>query len=128
MSGMVTFPDMRLEVISALRSLSDRHHQQTRWGKVEEGVNFYDDLTLNVHTLYDDCMVLPEPQAAVPDVIHDSEVPVFLELGSVLGPMLQDLGDAPDGAYMSDPRWASVVDAAGAALAAMQQADEGPAP
>ena len=128
MSEAVTFPNMRLEVIAALRSLSDRLNQQTRWGRFEEGVDFYDDLSLNVHILYDDCMVLPEPETAVPDVIHESEVPAFLELGNALGPMLQDLGDAPDDAYMSDPRWASVVDAAGAALAAMRQADEGPAP
>lgn len=128
MSDTVTFPEMRLEVIAALRSLSDRQHQRARWGQVEAGVNFYDDLTLNVHTLYDDCMVLPEPQAAVPDIIHESEVPAFLELGCALGPMLQDLGDAPDGVYTGDPRWASVVDAAGAALAAMRRADEGRAP
>jgi hypothetical protein len=119
---------MRLQVISALRSLSDRQHQQTRWGQVEDGVNYYDDLTLSVHTLYDDCMVLPEPQAAVPDVLRDEEAPALLELEHALGPMIQDLGDAPDAVYTSDPRWSAVVGAAGAALLVMQRLDEGPPP
>jgi len=75
MSQSVKFPDMRLEVIAAVRSLSDPQHQQARWGQVEEGVNYYDDLTLDVHTLYDDCMVLPLPQTAVPDVLHERRCP-----------------------------------------------------
>lgn len=114
---------MRLEVIAALRSLSDRHYQQTRWGKIEEGVNFYDDLTVNVHTLYDDCMVLPDPQDAVSDVLYEEEILAFVGLGDALGPMLQDLGDAPDETYTADPRWASVVKAAREALEIMQRAD-----
>lgn len=115
---------MRLEVIAALRSLSDRQHQESRWGRVEQGVDYYDDLTLNVHTLYDDCMVLPEPSQAVPDVLHHEEVPAIHDLGQALGPMLQDLGDRPDAVYLSDPRWPAVVQAAKAALGVMQACDE----
>jgi hypothetical protein len=125
-SGAVRFPDMRLEVIAAVESLSDRLHQQTRWGRCEEGVNCYDDLTLNVHILYDDCMVLPEPQDAVPEILHLEEVPVFRDLESALGPMVRDLGDQPDDSYTSDPRWAGVVESAGRALAAMRRCDQGP--
>lgn len=115
---------MRLQVIAAVRSLSDPQHQKGRWGRVDEGVNYYDDLTLNVHTLYDDCMVLPEPSQAVPDILHQEEVPAFHDLGSALGPMLQDLGDRPDAAYLSDLRWPSVVQAAKVALGVMQARDE----
>ncbi|MBF0686196.1 MAG: hypothetical protein IR158_00310 [Cellulomonas sp.] len=125
MSQSVKFPDMRLEVIAAVRSLSDPQHQQARWGQVEEGVNYYDDLTLDVHTLYDDCMVLPLPQTAVPDVLHEEEVPAFLDLEGALGPMLQDLGDEPDEVFTGDPRWGAVVDAARAALVVMERLDDG---
>jgi hypothetical protein len=124
MSGGVRFLDMRLEVIAAVRSLSDQLHQQSRWGRVEEGVNYYDDLTLNVHTLYDDCGVLPEPQDAVPSVLFQEEVSVFQDLESVLGPMIRDLGDQPDDAYTSDPRWIGVMEMARRALFFMQQCDE----
>ncbi|MBM7517878.1 SCO4402 family protein [Nocardioides nitrophenolicus] len=128
MNQPIVFPDMRLQVIAALRSLSDPQHQHSRWGKVEEGVNYYDDLTINVHVLYDDCMVLPQPQAVVPDVLHEEEVPAFLDLERALGILLRDLGDEPDEAYTSDPRWAAVVDAARAALVVMQRSDEAPPP
>ncbi|TDC32094.1 hypothetical protein E1261_09315 [Kribbella albertanoniae] len=123
-SPVVRYPHMRLEVIAAMRSLSDRRHGEVQWGRVEEGVSYYDDLTLNVHTLYDDSMVLPEPSEAVPDVLHQEEVPAFRDLGRVLGPMLQDLGDRPDADYLSDPRWSDVVRAAQAALEVMRARDE----
>lgn len=128
MTRPIEFPEMRLQVIAALRSLSDPQHQRARWGQVEEGVNYYDDLTLNVHVLYDDCMVLPQPQTAVPDVLHEEEVPAFLALERTLGPMIQDLGDQADDVYTSDPRWPGVVDAAGRVLADMQRVDEGTPP
>jgi hypothetical protein len=119
---------MRLEVIEAVRALSDPHHQRTRWGRYEEGVNYYDDLALNVHILYDDCMVLPEPQGAAPGVLHSQEVPVFRELDGALGPMLDDLRGEPDAVYMSDPRWSFVVETAARALTLMEQCDEGTPP
>ncbi len=115
---------MRLEVISALRSLSDRPHQQSRWGRYAEGVNYYDDLTLNVHTLYDDCAVLPEPKDAVPEVLREEEVQVFRDLETTLGPMIRDLGEQRDDAYTSDSRWPGVIDSAVRALAVMQRYDE----
>lgn len=117
---------MRNQVIAALESMSDRRHQETRWGRVEEGVNYYDDLTLNVHILYDDTEVLPKPQAAVPDILFDSEVPAFQFMADALTPMLNDLGRRPDGDYMADPRWPGVIDAARSALSAMRLSDEGP--
>jgi hypothetical protein len=120
----IKYPDMRLEVIAALRSLSDPEHQRTRWGRVEEGVNYFDDLTLNVHTLYDDCQVLPMPETAVSELLHGEEVPFLRAVDAALGPMIRDLGNRPDADYLSDPRWPSVVRAAGEALAAMQACDE----
>jgi hypothetical protein len=121
----ITYPEMRLQVIEAVRALSDPHHQRTRWGHYEEGVDYYDDLSLNVHILYDDCTVLPDPDVAVPSVLHAQEVANFRELEAALGPMLDDLHGQPDDAYMSDPRWPVVVETAARALAVMEQCDEG---
>ncbi len=125
MTDEITYPEMRLEVIEAVRALADPAHQHTRLGRYEEGVNYYDDLTLNVHTLYGDCMVLPDPQSAVPTLLYGEEVPAFQELEAALGPMLDDLRDAPDVAYLDDPRWSRVVASAGTALELMQRCDEG---
>jgi hypothetical protein len=116
-------PEMRLEVIAALDSLSDPARQE-RWGQVEEGVSYYDDLTLNVHTLYDDCMVLPDPQGAVPAILHPDEIPAFHDLERVLGPMVRDLGDSPDMDYLADSRWPIVMQAARKALSLMEACDD----
>ena len=121
--NMVEFPDMRHEVIAAVRSLSDAEHQRRQWGKVEAGVNYYDDLSLTVHVLYDDCQVLPTPEAAVPAVLYPGEVVAFRGLDSALGPLIADLGDRPDDDYLADPRWGSVVEAAGAALRLMEASE-----
>jgi hypothetical protein len=113
---------MRDEVISALRSLSDPVHQRSRWGRYEEGVNYYDDLSLNVHILYDDCQVLPDPSAAVGTVLMAGEVEPLLGVDRSLSPLLDELADRPDSDYLEDPRWPSVVAAARDALDAMRQA------
>lgn len=84
----VDFPEMRLEVITALRSLSDTHHQDTQWGRVEPGVNYYDDLTLNIHILYDDCTVLPDPEASVGSIIFEREIAALRSVGDALSPTL----------------------------------------
>lgn len=122
--SLIRFPDMRRQVAASVRSLSDVRHQRNAWGRFVEGVKYYDDLTLNVHVLYDDCMVLPEPRKVVHDVIYDKEVPFFESLEQALGPMLVELGDAPDQDYTSDPRWNAVVEAAAKALSAMEQYDQ----
>lgn len=125
MTDPITYPEMRLQVIEAVRALSDLRHQRMRWGRYEEGVNYYDDLALNVHILYDDCMVLPEPEGAVLTILHPQEVDIFRELEHALGPMLEDLRGEPDDVFTSDPRWPGVVDSAGRALVVMQRLDEG---
>lgn len=125
MTSRVTFPEMRSEVIASLCSLSDLLHQQAQWGRYEEGVSYYDDLTLNVSILYDDCQVLPSPETAVPDVLHDAEVPAFHALRDALGPMITDLGNRPDEDYLADPRWRGVIDAARNALFVMRASEGG---
>jgi hypothetical protein len=121
MTVNVEFPELREEVIAALRSLADPLHQQSRWGRYEEGVSYYDDLTINIHTLYDDCDVLPNPSAAVGSLLVEREVPALRVVHDAIGPMLNDLGDRPDIDYLSDPRWTGVVDAARAALSVMEE-------
>lgn len=120
MTNNVTFPEMRSEVIAALRSLSDPAHQASRWGRYDPGSEYYDDLTLNVNTLYDDCQVLPSPESAVPDVLVEGDVQALRALDQAIGPMIRDLGNQPDSDYLADPRWAAVVAAATTALAAME--------
>lgn len=115
-------PAMRDEVISALESLADPEYQRTRWGVAQADDSYYDDLTLNVHILYDDSKVLPDPTAIVGFVIVDAEVPALQALEHALGPLLDDLGDSSDDVYLADPRWPQVVTAARTALNTMKTA------
>lgn len=114
---------MRAEVMGALRALSDPKDQRSTWGKYQPGVHFYDDLDVNVHILYDDSQVLPNPESAVSSLLRESEVPALQAVDAALSPMIQDLGDCPDADYLSDPRWPVVVRAAEEAITVMEAND-----
>lgn len=119
----IQFPNMRAQVVEALRALSDRQYQESIWGKCDPAVNAYDDLDISVHMLYDDALVLPEPETCVPSLLHESEVPALRAVDAVLGPMIRDLGDCPDDVYLADPRWPAVVRAAGEAFTTLTTND-----
>ena len=88
------------------------------------GENYYDDLDANIHILYDDSQVLPEPALAVPQLLHPGEVAGLAAVESVLGPMITELGNRPDTDYSGDPRWQQVVDLVKAAHAKMTESPE----
>lgn len=111
----VQFPAMRASVIDALTALADRGYQESVWGRVTEGGRCYDDLTMNVHVLSDDCRVLPDPSGEVGTVLFPEDVAPLERLGVVLDALINDLGDSPDADYLADPRWYDVVAAAGRA-------------
>ena len=117
----VEYPAMRREVMRALAAFADRDYQRRVWEPRQfPDENFYDDLTQNVHVLYDDCQVLPDPLNRLGSVlVAGGEVDRLRMLDGVLGPLIDDLGDAPDSAYVRDPRWPAVISAATAALTAM---------
>lgn len=112
---------MRSDVLDALRSLADREYQEREWGKYREEENRYDDLTLNVHLLYDDCQVLPDPASQVGTVLYADDAEPLRRVGAVLGPLIHDLGEASDAEYLADPRWDLVVAAAAEAVADLEQ-------
>ncbi|WP_143061026.1 SCO4402 family protein [Saccharopolyspora shandongensis] len=106
----IRYPEMRAEVIDAVRSLSDLDYQRRVWIRHEYPQDgFYDDLTTNVNILFDDTCVLPEPEQRVGVVLHFSEVEAIKALGEVLDPLIGELGDASDGQYLEHPQWPEVV-------------------
>ncbi|MGH9214608.1 MAG: SCO4402 family protein [Acidimicrobiales bacterium] len=117
----VKFPAMRREVMRALAALADQPYQQQVWfGHKYPHEDYFDDLTVCVHILYDDAQVLPEPSSRVGSVLLDGdELARLRQLGAVLDVLLESHGDAPDVEYLSDLRWANVARSAGLALAAM---------
>lgn len=112
----VRFPAMRQEVVGALAALADRDYQQRVWIEHEyPRENFYDDLTLNINILYD--MVLPDPHSRLGTVLLDEcEANLLEELEKHLKPLIDELHNASDQRYVTDPRWDGVTDAAASAL------------
>lgn len=119
----VRFPAMRQQTLMALIALADPEYQERVWiQRHYPRDGFYDDLTMNINVLYDN--VLPEPQSRVGTVLRsESESAELLRLEQVLGPLIDDLGDASDGEYISDRRWSDVVAAAATAAAEMKSND-----
>ncbi|GHB10108.1 hypothetical protein ACIQRS_30725 [Streptomyces termitum] len=110
----VEFPDVRTQVLWSLRSLSDVHHQERVWRNgVREAGDAVDDLTSVIHVLFDDTRVLEDPENRVGWVlVSDQEVRALQPLATLLDPLIDRLGDAPDAAYMDAPEWPGVVEAA----------------
>lgn len=125
-SAKILYPEMRAQLVTSLRSLSDLEHQRTRWGKMSEDGTYYDDLDLNVHVLYDDTTVLPDPVESIGSIITADEVDVLEGLNSVLEPIIDELGDQPDAAYLTHPGWSAVVSAAAAAVQVLERNDGEP--
>lgn len=105
---------MRLQVFSAVNALADREYQQRVWiDQIYPRENYYDDLDLNIHILYDDTSVLPDPTTTLGQILASrAEVDALRSLAERLDPIIDELGDSPDSAYLSHPRWPGVVDAA----------------
>lgn len=114
MNDKIKYPEMRGEVLTALRSLSDIEHQRTRWGRSYD--DYYGDLDLNIHVLYDDTSVLEDPDLTVGSIVYSNEVPLLRALDEVLNPILDEVGDRPDSDYINHAKWATVLNAAAQAV------------
>lgn len=113
----IRYPELRHEVIRSVEALADREYQERVWIRGEfPREPFFDDLTLNVHILFDDVQVLPDPADAVGDVLRPNEVASLAALGAALAPLLDELGDVGDAAYLAHPAWDRVISAAQGAL------------
>ncbi len=120
----IEFPEMRAEVVRSVEALADPEYQQRVWIKREyPSTPYYDDLDMNIHTLFDDTEVLGDAQGAVGTILHPDEVHSFTMLFEAFNPLIDDLGDASDDAYLAHPRWPLVVERARAALATLRAGD-----
>ena len=116
------YPEMRAEVIDALRALSDVDYQRRVWIDHERPeVNGYDNLDFQVHILFDDIDVCVDPDRWVGLVLNTTEVEPLRRLGELFGGLINDLGNVPDEVYLAEPRWATVVELARAASQAMTE-------
>jgi len=120
----IKFPDMRRDVLDAVRALADPEYQRRVWLErryPHEG--FFDDFTLNVNTLYDDTQVLENPHQALGDILRTTkEVAAMEDLAQALDALFDRLGtELSDEEYVGAPEWELVVRAAREALAELER-------
>jgi hypothetical protein len=112
---VIKYPEMRSQVIEALRAFSDPEYQQRVWvDRRYPHENFYDDLTHNVHVLYDDTGVAEAPHDQIGITLNDSVEAESIEvLAAHLTRILDsvDPGES-DASIISRPEWNGVVVAA----------------
>lgn len=115
----VRYPWSRRDVMDALASLADREYQERQWIHHTEPNNC-DDLTLNIHVLFDDFEILPDPEESLEWILlPGDEIGYLRKLGQVLEVLLEKYVDDPDANYMADDLWEDVMRWARLALAAM---------
>ncbi|MCN9243085.1 hypothetical protein NGF19_20160 [Streptomyces sp. RY43-2] len=108
----VGFPDMRRNVISAVRALADAEYQRRVWiERIYPREGYYDDFTLNLNILYDDTLVLDDPASTLGTVLRsEGEVSAMEALASAVDALLQREGDGRmDADYMASPLWDAVL-------------------
>lgn len=121
----VKYPYFRREVLVAITALADPELQQRIWiDHILPHEGYEHNFDEVVHALFDDADVCRQPSAWVGIVIYQDEADHFETLGKQLWPMIEDLGDVDDQAYMSDPRWLMVIRLAQATLLVMRANDE----
>ncbi|MFF4034157.1 hypothetical protein ACFYZ2_31145 [Streptomyces sviceus] len=111
----VEFPEMRENVLSAVRAFSDVEYQNRVWLRREyphEG--YFDDFSLNLNILYDDTLVLEDPVSALGKVLRShEEVSAMAELAEGIDSVLREEGyGRSDAEYLRSPYWAGVLTAA----------------
>ncbi|MDH6221681.1 SCO4402 family protein [Streptomyces pseudovenezuelae] len=111
----VDFPEMRENILSAVRALSDSEYQDRVWVRREypqEG--YFDDFSLNLNILFDDTLVLEEPTLALGKTLRSQEeVAAMTELAERIELVLKTEGsDRSDAEYMESRHWPGVVESA----------------
>lgn len=120
--AVIRYPEMRAEVVEAVRALSDLEYQQRVWVRRElPHPGYHDDFRLNVHILYDDTTVFEDPATAVGDILRgEEEVRALMPLKAALDAVFAEHGtERTDEEYLGQPGWAAVLDAANKALAVL---------
>ncbi|MGW4214791.1 SCO4402 family protein [Lentzea sp. NPDC004789] len=118
----VRYPNLRNEVLEAVRALSDFEYQQRVWVRRDVLSGNYDEFTHRVRILYDDTQVLEAPQAAIGDVLaSEEEACAMQELVDVLNSIFDRFGtELSDDKYLELPEWGTVVAAARRVLVVLE--------
>ena len=119
---MVTYPALRREVVTALRSLSDVEYQERVWVRQElPHPKYYDEFQLELDTLFNDIDVCRDPESWVGSVLYRDEVSYLRSLGVALDEITADDSLGEDEEFIADARWPRIVELAHSALSKLTE-------
>lgn len=122
--GKLTFkyPEMREELLHAIRSLADVEYQRKAWVKHELPPPKYDCFDFVIHFIYDDTRLAEDPEGAIGLFVKDEqEVQLIKAVVRALERVFDALGmEATDEEYISSREWSNVLEAASQAWYAMK--------
>jgi hypothetical protein len=116
MEGMefsrIKFPEMRTELMSHLRALSDPDYQRMAWidHRYPSGIKF-DEFDYVIHFFYDDTDLASDPDSLIGEILENKEEASSIkQLVRELDALFDRYGlDLRDGEYMDKPEWMSIV-------------------
>jgi hypothetical protein len=117
----IKFPDMRMNVLSNLHSLSNEQHQRRCWVR-HEAYDCFDEV---IHALFDDSGFDRGPNSSIGVLLFDEREADHIRAAMDLIDTLfakygKELSDAD---YMSKPEWRGIVAGAKDALEVMKRND-----
>lgn len=118
----IRFPEMRNEIVRAVKALADPEYQWSAWIRRELPPGEYDEFTHRIHILYDDTQVLEDPDAAIGVYLRSqSEANAMRKLAQAIDSLFNELGtELSDEEYLRAPGWSSIVEAANAAFSSFE--------
>lgn len=121
------FPNMRLEIVEAVRSLADPVFQRRVWVDGEPTGYEIEGLDQEITTLYDDTRAMDDPYGQIGITLRDErEAEAMQKLDRVLLPFYKSLPPHYDPAtVLAMPGWKDVVATAQTTLAVLLDVDSG---
>lgn len=108
----IKYPDMRMNLIAYIESLSDLEYQRQYWGKADpKNPDFYDDFDESIHFLYDSTDIATDPKSWLGLVLrNDKEVTLVSALTESIEKLFQEHGlDLADEKYMETKEWTLIL-------------------
>lgn len=104
----IKFPDIRVNLIAYVNSLSDMQYQKQFWGKKDpENPEFYDDFDESIHFLYDSTDIASDPESWIGLALKNTtEANLISNLDKSLNELFEKHGtDLKDEEYMQMKEW-----------------------
>ena len=122
----IKYPQLRVNLVSFLQSLSDIEYQKEVWveGRQREKIQ-HDEFDYSVHFFFDDTTLAVDANDNVGYILYDEHEAFLIgRLTQSIDNVLNKYGtNLSDEEYISVPEWSSVIDCAKAALKAVMQND-----